>query len=114
MLDGKFINIDIVGQIFNDEIRVIKNKGCIDLRSGQHGDLIIKFEVEKCGYLSNNEIKQLKTIFDFDNFIISSNNSEKHVALTLNELESNDRDQDSDGDNFPPGMNGDNVQCAQS
>jgi DnaJ-class molecular chaperone len=46
MLDGEYININISGQIFNDEIRVIKNKGCIDLRSGQRGDLIIKFEVE--------------------------------------------------------------------
>jgi DnaJ-class molecular chaperone len=110
MLDGKDINIDIVGQIFNDEIRVIKNKGCIDLRSGQQGDLIIKFEVEKCGYLSTNEIKQLKTIFEFDNFILSSENAEEHSTLTLKELENDD----NDGDNFPQGMNGDNVQCAQS
>ena len=114
MLDGKDININIVGQIFNDEIRVIKNKGCIDLRSGQQGDLIIKFEVEKCGYLSKNEISQLKTIFDFDNFTFSSNNAEEHIALTLTELENNNDDDNDDNDNFPPGMNGDSVQCAQS
>ena len=112
MLDDENININIVGQIFNDEIRVIKNKGCIDLRSGQRGDLIIKFEVEKCGYLSNSEIEKLKTIFEFDNFIVSSDMVE-HNALTLNELENNDNDNDS-GDNFSHGMSGENVQCAQS
>ena len=111
MLDGENININIVGQIFNDEIRVIKNKGCIDLRSGQKGDLIIKFEVERCGYLSNSEIENLRTIFEFDNFTISSEMVEEHNALTLTELEQNNND---DGDNFPPGMSGENVQCAQS
>ena len=110
MLDDENININIVGQIFNDEIRVIKNKGCIDLRSGQKGDLIIKFEVEKCGFLSNSEIENLKTIFEFDNFIVSSD-IEEHNALTLNELENNDNEND---DNFPPSMSGENVQCAQS
>ena len=114
MLDGENININIVGQIFNDEIRVIKNKGCIDLRSGQRGDLIIKFEVEKCGYLSNSEIENLKTIFEFDNFTISSDIVEEHNALTLTELEQNNNDDNEDGDNFPPGMSGENVQCAQS
>jgi DnaJ-class molecular chaperone len=109
MLDGDNININIVGQIFNDEIRVIKNKGCVDLRSGQKGDLIIKFEVEKCGYLSSSEIEILKTIFEFDNFVVSSDKVEEYTAMTLNELENND-----DDDDFPPSMSGENVQCAQS
>jgi molecular chaperone DnaJ len=113
MLDGEIININIVGQIFNDEIRVIKNKGCIDLRSGQWGDLIIKFEVEKCGYLSNSEIENLKTIFEFDNFIVSSDIVEEHNALTLNDLENNNDDNEG-SDNFPPGMSCENVQCDQS
>ena len=112
-LDGEIININSMGQIFNDEIRIVKNKGFINIRSGEIGDLIIKYEVEKCDNLSNDNILQLKKIFEFDNFIIKSD-KEDYEALTLNDLDHNQSDDDEDNNNFSQSMNGENVQCAQS
>ena len=43
--------------------------------------------------------------------MVSADTIEEHNALTLNELENNDNEND---DNFPPSMSGENVQCAQS
>jgi DnaJ-class molecular chaperone len=102
--------------------------GLPHIQTGQIGDLIIKFEVEKCGYLSRSEIEQIKTIFEIDDNENIENNNEKHDALTIEELQNsrgnggrggNNDDDDDDGEQgggFPPdmNMNGENVQCAQS
>ena len=112
-INGDTINIISKGQIFNEEIRVISGLGLSHLQNQEVGDLIIKFDVEKCREFNESEQKMLRELFEFDeNNRENKNNGtiESYEAITVEELQEQMSD-DSDGGQMP---HGEQVQCAQS
>jgi molecular chaperone DnaJ len=110
-INGEIINITTRGQIFNEEIRVISGLGLPHLQNQELGDLIIKFEVEKCREFNESEQKMLRELFDFDDDThLNNENIESYEALTIEELQEHMND-DNDEGRMP---HGEQVQCAQS
>ena len=107
-INGETINVTTKGQIYNEEIRVISGLGLPHLQNQELGDLIIKFEVEKCREFNESEQKMLRELFDFDDDTrLNNENIESYEAITVEELQ----EQMSDEEQMP---HGEQVQCAQS
>jgi DnaJ-class molecular chaperone len=109
-INGDTININTKGQIFNEEIRVISGLGLHHIQNQELGDLIIKFEVEKCKEFDESEQKKLRELFEFDENHENNENIESYEAITVEELHEQMND-DSDEGQMPQG---EQVQCAQS
>jgi molecular chaperone DnaJ len=110
-INGETININTNGPIYNEEVRVISGLGLPHLRNQELGDLIIKFEVEKCKEFNEYEKKMLRELFEFDEDTrLINENVESYEAITVEELQEQ-MSSDSDGGQMP---HGEQVQCAQS
>tara|TARA_B100000886_G_C20414076_1_gene488463 strand:+ start:1034 stop:2065 length:1032 start_codon:yes stop_codon:yes gene_type:complete len=101
LLDGRNINIDIDGPIFDGDLRVISDYGLPVMNSNKTGDLVIKFKVEKEISFTKEQIKLITKIFPMDKFDVGD-------YETIKAIDPNEIDEDEDSDN-----EGGNVQCQQ-
>ena len=75
-INGDTISISTKGQVFNEEIRVISGLGLHHIQNQELGDLIIKFEVEKCREFNETEQKMLRELYEFDDDNRENKNNE--------------------------------------
>ena len=100
LLNGKDINLEFNGPIFDGDIRGVQNHG-ISINNIGTGDLIVKFEVEKDLILAKEQIKIIMNNFPIDKFHIEECENVNCINPELFEKEE------------VPHMHNDNVQCAQ-
>ena len=98
-LSGEVMNISVDGPIDNEDIRVIQGKGAPNMRSGEHGDFVVKFNVEKRYTLTEEQKLKIAEIFPVDKFLIDKKGND------VTAIDPKDFSNNSDN----PG----NVQCAQ-
>ena len=104
LLDGKDINLDFDGPIFNEDLRVVKGLGLPSMNGRQSGDLVVKFEVEKELIFTKEQIKLITENFPIDKFQVEECEDVKAVdPETFNNI-----DDDNEDETGHPG-----VQCAQ-
>ncbi len=105
LLDGKSINVHIDGPIFDDDHKMIDSIGLVD-KMGRRGSLIIVFKVNKDIKLTQQQKEVIEKNFKIDQYARLNG-----PTLKASNLRSYD---DDDDDDHHGGMNGQNVQCAQS
>lgn len=99
-LSGEVLNINVEGPIYNDDIRVVREKGIPHMRTGALGDFVIKFSVDKKYTLSQSQKNKIAQVFPVDNFLVDKKKGKEVIALDPKEFTN---DSDDSG----------NVQCAQ-
>ena len=103
LLDGRDVNLDFDGPIFDGDLRAVQNIGLPSM-NGQKGDLVVKFEVEKELNFNKDQIKLITQFFPMDKF-----NVEDCEDIKAEDPETFQHDNsDDDGSQGHPG-----VQCAQ-
>ena len=102
LLDGRDVNLDFDGPIFDGDLRAVQNLGLPSM-NGPQGDLVIKFEVEKELNFNKEQIKLITQFFPMDKF-----NVEDCEDIKAEDPESFQHDNSDDGSQGHPG-----VQCAQ-
>lgn len=112
-INGKKLNIYTKGQIFNEEVRIIPGLGLPHIQNQELGDLIIKFEVEKCREFNESEKKLLYELFEFDeDNCENKENEELYEAISIEELEKQMNGNNDNNESQIPHK--EQVQCAQS
>ena len=69
LLDGKDINLDFDGPIYDGDLRAVQNYGLPDMNGGR-GDLVVKFEIEKELNFTKDQIKLITQFFPMDKFSV--------------------------------------------
>tara|TARA_X000000950_G_scaffold282028_1_gene379989 strand:- start:713 stop:1738 length:1026 start_codon:yes stop_codon:yes gene_type:complete len=87
--NGKEINFDVDGPIFNEDIRVIHGMGLPD-QNGKNGDLVVKFEVERKAVFTKDQIKLIRKEFPLDKFTVGECETMKGVIPSENHDEDDD------------------------
>ena len=102
LLDGRDVNLDFDGPIFDGDLRAVQNLGLPSM-NGPQGDLVIKFEVEKELNFNKDQIKLITQFFPMDKF-----NVENCEDIKAQDPESFQNQSSDEGPQGHPG-----VQCAQ-
>jgi len=102
LLDGRNVNLDFDGPIFDGDLRAVQNLGLPSM-NGHQGDLVVKFEVEKELNFDKDQIKLITQFFPMDKF-----NVEDCEDIKAADPESFQSQHSSEGAHEQPG-----VQCAQ-
>lgn len=100
LLDGRNVNLDFDGPIFDNDLRAVQNLGLPSMNGGSRGDLVVKFEVEKELTFTKDQIKLITEFFPMDKFNVEDCDNLK--AFDPESFNNNDDDM-----NQPQG-----VQCA--
>jgi DnaJ-class molecular chaperone len=103
LLDGRDVNLDFDGPIFDGDLRAIQNLGLPNM-NGSQGDLVVKFEVEKELTFNKEQIKLITQFFPMDKFNVQDCEDIKAVDPETFQ-------NDSEGSQGPQSAQG--VQCAQ-
>jgi len=102
LLDGRYINIDVSGPIFDGDMRAIQKYGLPGMNNHRNGDLVVKFEVEKELSFNKEQIKLITEFFPMDKFPVKDCDNVEAIDPELFDQQSNNPNQDN---------NPENVQC---
>jgi len=92
LLDGKNINIEVSGPIFDGDMRAIQNYGLPGMNKHRRGDLVVKFEVEKKLSFNKEQIKLITEFFPMDKFQVKDCDNIQAIDPELFEQNSDSQD----------------------